>query len=285
MKKIAFFGTSHTYGSCSDVKNDRIDHAWPEHMAERLGADHLNFGLPGSTNFEMQIIFNETINDGLLDDVDTVIIEPRLSYDHILWNNYDKNHEGTRPLYAMTKAGSNHFGHRHDHYDELGNFHCGNKCDSLHHKYVQEINLNNLDNKIEYERKMKKPIHRLMLDKMRHAVETIYYYNQDDMGMLYQSYQYLRVWGTMCKLLDKKFYWMNWSSIYGENKKDAILDPYFQDILDLCINPQKSVTDFMARKMKDENKNYVCECNHHNVEAQPIIAEFLIENIKKIDSK
>ena len=273
MKKVAFFGSSHTYGSCSDVENERIDHAWPEHVAEKLGVDHLNFGLPGCPNLEIQILLTEAINDGLLDDVDTVIMEPRLSYDHILWNNYDRDHQGTLPLYARTKSGQVRFGAEKS------------KRTSLHHKYVQEINLNSLDSTEEYERKMKRPIHKLMLDNLRRAVETLYYYNQDAMGTLYQSYQYVRTWKSMCDMLDKKFYWMNWSSIYGENKDNAILDSYFQDILDRCINPHLSVWDFMQKKSLNHNKNYFCGCKHFNVQAQPFIAEFVIENIKRVDNQ
>ena len=165
MNKIAFFGTSHTYGNCTDVDLNRIDHAWPEQVAERLNVDHLNFGMPGAPNIEIQILLTEAINNGLLDDVDTVIVEPRLTHDWILWDNYNLEHEGTQPFYARTKAGHKEYG--------IGE----SKNKSAHNKYVQEVGLYQINNTKDYELKMGKSINRLMLNKFRHALETISYYN------------------------------------------------------------------------------------------------------------
>ena len=273
MNKIAFFGTSHTYGSCSDIQDDQspecISHAWPEQVAEIFNANHLNFGLPGSPNIEIQILLVEAFTNGLLDDVDTIIIEPRLSHDHILWNNHNKSHEGTQPLYARTKAGHKEFGIKEA------------KNKSIHHRYVQELNINNLDNTKEYERKMKKPIHKLMLNKLRHCVETLHYYNQDTVGMLYQSYQYVKTWKIMCESIDKKFYWINWTSTVN----DSMLNEYFKDINDCCLNLDLSVADFMAAKTSDEKQNYFCGCKHFNVKAQPHIAKFIAKRLKKLTTR
>jgi len=273
MKKIAFFGTSHTYGNCTDVELNRIDHAWPEQVAERLDVDHLNFGMPGAPNIEIQILLTEAINNGLLDDVDTIILEPRLTHDWILWDNYNLEHEGTQPFYARSKAGHEEFGISES------------KRKSAHNKYVQEVGLYQINNTRDYELKMGKSINRLMLNKFRHSLETISYYNWNTIGLLYQSYQYLRTWKTMCESIDKKFYWINWEAFfsrtnrYKQSKGHENLDNDFKDIKSCCINTDMSVADYMTTKSISENKNYLCGCKHFNVEAQKHIAEFIIEKL------
>ena len=93
MNKIAFFGTSHTYGQCSDLPNDIVDKPWANHLADKLNADILNYGLTGATNFEIQVIINEALDAGYLEDVDTVILEPRLFWDSIMVHNkYNTGH-------------------------------------------------------------------------------------------------------------------------------------------------------------------------------------------------
>ena len=87
--KIAFFGTSHTYGDCKEGVSAHEDFfkyletPWPDIFAKKLDKDFYNFGVGGADNMTMLDTVLDAFSQGKMDDVDTVILEPRLTFDTV----------------------------------------------------------------------------------------------------------------------------------------------------------------------------------------------------------
>ena len=63
-------------------------------------------------------------------------------------------------------------------------------------------------------------------------------------------------------------------------KKDFIYFDNDKNLMDGCLNPDKSVRDYIygfCQQNDEPSRDYLCSCNHFNQKAQPRITEYLLQ--------
>ncbi len=284
--KIAFFGTSHTYGDCAegishyDGQKKFVKTPWPELFAKQLNKEFYNFGIGGSDNMTMLDAILEAFSRGTMDEVDTLILEPRLSYDAI---RLPYDYIGYKPK-ANSEYGPNEYT---THWLDTG-------------RHTQEHNwpdtfprteelwvrfaLMDLKDEAQFRRRMNADylgnIHdRDLEDKdIKKFVELSKLYVSNSHYLDYLNFQFIKNVYTICKGYGIKFYWLNFESnrfqkfftdereVYWENE---------QQLLDLCINPKQIVRNYIKEAKLAQDPE--CSCGHFNDYAQPYISAYLIK--------
>lgn len=256
MGKIAFFGTSHTWGDCAEEPNGCVSNPWPQFVAK----DSLNYSMSGATNFELSVIINEAFLLNYLDEVDTVILEPRTGFSALMWNKLEEGFElGNDPLIKSSW--------------EFRNI----KTDCPHFNWTIEIGTGDFMSDERIRRKIfgkgGNLISKLEIDEIKKSVSTYSIQNGNTNSMLYQNLNFIRTVKLLCDAYNKKFYWVNWETA---DHVDIKLHPsMFEDVLDCCLNPEMS----MKRYIFNIDKKLSCSCGHLNAKAQPIIAKFITEKL------
>ena len=255
MSKTAFFGTSHTCGDCAEEPTGYIPNPWPKLVDDTA----YNYSMSGATNFELSVIINEAFSLNYLDDVNTVILEPRLSFSALMWNRLEENLiVGNDPLIKSTTEFTN------------------TDADCAHHYFTTEVGTGDFMNDERIRRKVfgknGNLISKMEINDIKQSVTTYLVNNGNTNSMLYQNLNFVKTIMLLCKAYNKEFYWIDWEL---PPHVDIHLHSMFDDVMNCCLNPDKSVKGFIL----DKNKNYVCSCGHLNAKAQPLIAEFIKERL------
>lgn len=268
MNKIAFFGTSHTYGQCNDLPNGIVDKPWVGHLSDSLNTELLNYGLRGATNFDIQVLINEALDAGYLEDVDTVILEPRLYWDSIMVQN--KYNSGS--LNNTSNNKDNLIGKTRQYLDTV--------VSPWHYSIALELSIGDFEvhkhfnekyfctDDIDFQ-------HRLERKDLNKLVELYTLFVEHTNFMIYKNLEFVRTIQNLCYALGKKFYWINWES---SNSINSDVFPLHQTVLNSCLNTDISIKDYMTRI---HGVKYLCSCSHWNEEAQPLISEFIYKRLNK----
>lgn len=265
MSKIAFIGTSHTYGDCSDVESGYMPKQmlWSSILGRMLGKKVLNFGDSGATNFELQVIINDAFSEGYLDDVDTIIFEPRISHngacisppkEESLDDSFDTS------LIKITREfedESHRFFHQLIYHSATYN-----DVEDIDHAHMRYFN----------DQEPLTPAQAAMLKQLRHYI-SLHYVLLKEETMVYKGLELVRNLQNLCKLSNKKLYWVNWEC---EETTSLRMNPRFDPVLEDCLNPDLSIRNHINRT---HGKHLQCECHHFGIEAQNYIAQFLLERI------
>jgi len=267
MNKIAFFGTSHTYGQCRDLPDEVVKKPWTNILAEKCGIESVNFGLPGSTNFEIQIVINEALQNGDLDNVDTIIVEPRLSFDD---------------LQVLNKYNDGEFCNTANNKDDLITV-TRQYIDTIHSPWHRSISMTlGLGDFYNLDHFKKKYFNMVALDT-KHTLEQKDLQNfvnqyalivEHNKFLVYKNIEFMKTLQLLMESLGKKFYWINWECGYPIDKN---IYPKQKDVIKNCLNTDISVKDYMTEKY---GKQYLCSCSHWNEEAQSLISEFVLKRLK-----
>jgi len=282
--KIAFFGTSHTYGDCAEgiTKNKKklfkyLETPWPELFAKKLNKEFYNFGIGGSDNMTILDAILEAFSRGIMDDVETVILEPRLSFDTVkvpFCNiGYTKRPEGLEDREDYSSHWLDHA--RHTKIDDPTM--PMPKTESLWTRFAL-MDLNDPDafsrridgvyNEPEYNKTMEdRDIQKyVQLDKL---------YVSGSKYLQYLNLQFIKNVYQLCKGHGIKFYWLNWESFLWER-----FTPFFEQdnhLMELNITPFKCVMTYMDKDVPGDIKDFQCSCGHFNQKAQHYITQFLTQ--------
>ena len=265
MSKIAFFGTSHTYGDCSDVETGFMPKhvLWSSLLGRMLDKEVLNFGNSGTTNFELMVILNDAFSEGYLDDVDTIVFEPRLSHDAICIsppNEESLDDSFNSSLIKITRE----FERRKYRFFHQLMYHSAthNDVESIEHAHMRYFD----------DQEPLTAMQDVILKRLKQHVSLYYMFLKEE-TIIYKGLQLVRNLQTLCKLSNKKLYWVNWEC---EETTDMRMNPILDPILEDCLNPDVSIRNHINRTY---GKHLQCECHHFGVEAQKYIAQFLLERI------
>lgn len=265
MNKVAFFGTSHTYGQCNDLPNGIVDKPWTNYLSEDL----LNFGIRGATNFEIQIIINEALDAGYLEDVDTVILEPRLFWDSIMV----QNKYNTGYINDTSNNKDNLIGKTRQYIDTV--------VAPWHYSIAKELSIGDFEvhkhfnekyfctDDIDFEQRLERK-------DLNTLVKLYTLFVEHTNFMIYKNLEFVKTIQNLCNALGKKFYWINWES--SSNAINSEVFPLHQSVLDSCLNTDISVKDYITRM---HGVKFLCSCSHCNEEAQPLIGEFIHRRLNK----
>ena len=277
--KIAFFGTSHTYGDCAEGINHHegqvrfVEKPWPVWFAKKLNKEFYNFGIGGADNTTMLDAILEAFNRGTMDDVDTLILEPRLSFDTVRLP-YDHTGYNVSPEGKYGKIDySTHWLDAGRHTQE----HDWSQPTPLTESLWIRFALMDLDNDANFKRRMNADYigninDKSMVDKdIRKYVELTKLYNTNSKYLEYLNLQFIKNVYMLCKGHGIDFYWLNFESPNFENIKTFFDND--KNLIDVCLNPDKTVRSYMHSK----KLNYVCSCGHFNEEAQPYISSYLLQ--------
>ena len=267
MNKIAFFGTSHTHGQCNDLPEDRVVKPWTNCLADSFNAECLNFGLMGATNFELQVLVNEAIGLGYLEDVDTVVMEPRLSFDDLTVKNkfnngsFNNTQDNLGKLIGFTRQ-----------YIDIGE-------PPWHYSINRTLGLGDFKDLKGFNQKyfnsdIVTTEQRLERSELEKLVNLHALFVEHNTLMVYKNLEFMNTMKNLFNSLDKKFYWINWECGIKINSKTF---PLHSTIIQYCLNSDISIKDYMINM---HNKKYLCSCSHWNEEAQPLIGEFISKRLK-----
>lgn len=279
--KIAFFGTSHTYGDCAEgISHNKgqkkfVAKPWPVWFAKKLNKEFYNFGIGGSDNTTILDAILEAFNRGTMDDVDTLILEPRLSFDTVRLPYDNINYD----VIAENKWGkidySTHWLDAGRHTQEYDWSQPTPLTESLWIRFA----LMDLDNPEKFERRMN--ANYVGSDKAREDhdikkyVELTKLYTSSSKYLSYLNLQFVKNVYMLCKGHGIDFYWLNFESYPLENVK-----PFFdndKNLIDVCLNPIKNVRRHIYEMYSDNIKEYECSCRHFNEKAQPYISSYLLQ--------
>tara|TARA_B100000989_G_scaffold288187_1_gene258634 strand:+ start:1194 stop:2078 length:885 start_codon:yes stop_codon:yes gene_type:complete len=282
--KIAFFGTSHTFGDCAEGINHHegqlrfVEKPWPVWFAKELNKEFYNFGIGGADNTVMLDAILEAFNRGTMDEIDTLILEPRLSFDTVRLP-YDHIDYNVKPEFEKDE-------------NELGKIDYSTHWldDARHtkeHDWAQptplteslwiRFSLMDLNNDKNFESRMKADYigdinDKSMVDKdIKKYVELSKSYNTGSKSLEYLNLQFIKNVYMLCKGYGIDFYWLNFEAPDFENIKTFFDND--KNLIDVCLNPDKTVRSYMHSK----KLNYVCSCGHFNEEAQPYISSYLLQ--------
>lgn len=273
---IAFFGTSHTYGDCSE---GILNKTWPQLFSLNLNKECYNYGISGSDNITIIDAILEAFDRGLMEEVDTVILEPRLDFDSVKlpFDHID---------YAPNKD-FKHTGHGLDNSRYMQE-HTASKP-VLTEKYWVSFALEDLKSKSQFKQKLNAKYNgtsQLQQDKdITKFVELTKLYHSQTNYMRYINYQFIKNVYHICKGYGIKFYWINWESDEFEN-----FSIFFENdkyLLDLCLNKKENVRTYFDRMFGKEKtiQEYLCSCKHFNQNAQSVITSYLIDGYNKRNNK
>ena len=290
--KIAFFGTSHTYGDCAEgISHHKhqtkfVADPWPKLFAEKLNKEFYNFGIGGSDNMNILDAILEAFNRGVMDEVDTLILEPRLAFDTVKlpYDNIDYDiieedfttKENREPTHWLD------FGR---HYQEHDWAMPAPQPEKLWARFA----LHDLENEERFKSKLRAkyvgdPKQKSFVDKdIKKFVELTKLYHSSTRYIDYKNFQFIKNVKTLCDGFGINFYWLNFEGLTRMRmggKKDFIYFDNDKNLMDGCLNPDKSVRDYIYEFCQHNNKpytDYLCSCNHFNQKAQPRMTEYLLQ--------
>lgn len=279
--KIAFFGTSHTYGDCAEGINHNpgqkkfVAKPWPALFAEELNKEFYNFGIGGSDNTTILDAILEAFNRGTLDDVDTLILEPRLSFDTVRlpYDNIDYN------VMAENKWGkidySTHWLDAGRHTQEYDWSQPTPLTESLWVRFA----LRDLEDPEQFQRRMNADYvgnDKEMQDKdIKKYVELTKLYISNSRYMDYLNLQFVKNIYMLCKGHGIDFYWLNFESYPFQNVKTFFDND--KNLIDVCLNPTDNVRVHIRKLFPETFREFECSCTHLNEKAQPYISSYLIK--------
>lgn len=283
--KIAFFGTSHTYGDCNEGVNTApglfkyVETPWPELFAKELGKDFYNFGIGGSDNMVILDTVLEAFDRGIMDEVDTVILEPRLQFDtvklpyqHIGYKKIDEDEDDGPSTHWIEHA-------RHTKVDNP------RVPSPLTEKFWCRFALNDLKDPALFQRRIDGiytgPEHqKTMEDKdIRKYVELEKLFLTETKYLQWLNFQFIKNVYQLCKANGIKFYWLNWEGFSWESFK-----PFFESdnhLMELNLTQDKCVRTYMDQDVPGNIKDWECSCGHFNQKAQFYIAKYLTREYDK----
>lgn len=284
--KIAFFGTSHTYGDCAEgVSTHRdqkkfVKRTWCEYFAKTLNKEFHNFGIGGSDNMVQLDSILEAFNRGKMDDVDTLILEPRLSYDTVRlpYDNIGYKAKG------QTEFGSiDYTTHWHDTGRDIQIPAWPDPYPFTENLWAR-FNLNDLKSEQKFQHRLNADYLGSQHDKpmedkdIRKFVELSKLYLTDSQYLDYMNFQFIKNVYILCKTAGIDFFWINWESNRFFNRfmqEDNLFFENDRHILDLCLHHDNTV----RYHIKELNLPYEveCTCGHFNDYAQPYISSYLIK--------
>lgn len=263
MSKIAFLGTSHTYGYCEDVHDSQIDDkdTWVSLLSQKLKKQYYNFGYNGATNKDLLNIFVEMHNNGYLDKIDTVIVEPRITLTPVKADatsflnikNSTNVYDAKASILDMTRNNKDY---------NVSKSGCilpesSSWYKNISFKYPTEFFYKKLeDSKIK--RKYINDyleLHSIVAGGDLVVVETA---------------DTLKVIKAMCELKNIKFKWIWWSMPNWKVDKK-----YFGEVYEHLINKSATIEHHFHKK-----ENVYCSCGHLKKEKQPEVADILYEGLK-----
>jgi hypothetical protein len=279
--KIAFFGTSHTFGDCKEGINHNegqvrfVETPWPALFAKKLNKEFYNFGIGGSDNMTMLDAILEAFNRGTMDDVDTLILEPRLSFDTVRLPYDNINYD----VMAESKWGkidySTHWLDVGRHTQEYGWPQPIPLTESLWIRFA----LMDLDNVQQFTRRMNADYvgsDKSIEDKdIRKYVELTKLYISNSKYLYYLNLQFIKNVYMLCKGHGIDFYWLNFESYDFEDTKTFFDND--KNLIDVCLNPIKNVRTHIREIQPDKFKEFQCSCTHFNDKAQPHISSYLLK--------
>lgn len=282
--KIAFFGTSHTYGDCAEGINHNegqvrfVEKPWPYFFAKKLNKEFYNFGIGGSDNTTILDAILEAFNRGTMDDVDTLILEPRLSFDTVRLPydniNYDVMSESE---YGKIDY-STHWLDTGRHTQEYDWSQPWPLTESLWIRFA----LMDLKDPEQFKKRMNADyvgnIHdkRLEDEDIKKYVELTKLFVTNTRYLYYLNLQFIKNVYMLCKGNGIDFYWLNFESYDFENVKTFFDND--QNLIDVCLNPIKNVRRHIYETSNTDAKiQFECSCKHFNQRAQPYISSYLIQ--------
>lgn len=279
--KIAFFGTSHTYGDCAEGishnKNQKkfLKNPWPALFAKKLNKEFYNFGIGGSDNTTMLDAILEAFNRGTMDDVDTLILEPRLSFDTVRlpYDNINYN------VMAESKWGkidySTHWLDAGRHTQE----HDWSQPTPLTESLWIRFALIDLNKEEKFKKRMNADYvgsDKSIEDKdIRKYVELTKLYMSNSKYLYYLNLQFIKNVYMLCKGHGIDFYWLNFESYPFEDVKTFFDND--KNLIDVCLNPTKNVRTHIREIQPEKFREFECSCKHFNDKAQPHISSYLLK--------
>ena len=264
MKRIAFLGTSQTYGYCEDLNGSQIDDkdTWVALLSKKLKKQYYNFGHNGATNKDLLNIFVEMHNKGYLDKVDTVIVEPRITLTPVKadatsflkvksdTNVYDIN----TSIIDMTRNNKDY------NVSKLG---CTLPESSLWYKNISF----NYPTEFFYKKLGEPNIKKRYIDNYLELHSLV---AGGDLVVV-ETADILKVIKAMCELKNIKFKWIWWSMPYWETDKK-----YFGEVYEHLINKSATIEHHFT-----EREDVYCSCGHLKKERQPEVADILYKELKQ----
>ena len=270
MNKIAFIGTSFTYCYCADQYADRLkeENTWPYLLAQKLNKDHLNFGLNGASNQDLLEVFIELSNQGYLDEIDQLIIEPRTTSTPVRIDGEDF-------LKLEESFGSNKF---------------NNNLTILHTtRHNKNYDFTSADNqwagKSKYYRNVApgwptdffyKKLENSKLKKqyIENYLEQHAYVIGDYVTALEIS-NMLSIIKIVCDLKGIKFNWIYWP--FFENWNKICNEQIFGNMYEYLINKTESIESYI---LKNNTHDLYCSCQHFNDSVQPQVADYIYQGLQ-----
>ena len=287
--KIAFFGTSHTFGDCAEgishheKQKKFVAKPWPVWLAKKLNKQFYNFGIGGCDNMSMLDAILEAFKRGTMDEVDTLILEPRLNFDTVKLPYDNTNYEPKKADFL--KRNKMNF----THWLDFGRHHREHKWSTpapLTEYFWARFALYDLEEGERFRNKLRAdyvgdPKEKPFVDKdIKSYVELGKLYESKSIYVDYVNVQFIRNVKLICDAHGIDFYWVDFEGHtkkeINQNKNKVFKDHiYNKEVMDVCLNPEESVRKYIRDRYKYED--YICSCYHFNERAQAIISEYLLQ--------
>lgn len=279
--KIAFFGTSHTYGDCKEGVSAHEDFfkyletPWPDIFAKKLDKDFYNFGVGGADNMTMLDTVLDAFSQGKMDDVDTVILEPRLTFDTVKVPYDNTGYE--RDWRKESRSPSMHW-IDHARHTKISDPSMEMPLSERFWTRFALIDLKDTDafnKRIRGTYKGSTYEKKLADEDIKKYVELDKLFVSHSKYLKYLNLQFIKNVYLLCKPNGIKFYWLNWEGFAWEK-----FTPFFEqdnNLMELNITPSKCVTSYMDKDVPGNLKDWQCSCGHFNQKAQDYIAEYLLQ--------
>lgn len=262
MKKIAFLGTSHTYGYCEDMPDGQINDKdiWVSLLAQKLKKQYYNFGHNGATNKDLLNIFVEMHNNGYLDKIDTLIVEPRITLTPVKADatsflkveNNTNVYNADASILDMTRNNKDY---------NVSKSGCTLPESSLWYKNISfKYPTEFFYKKLEDSNIKRKYINDyLELHSMIAGGDLV----------VVETADILKVIKAMCELKNIEFKWIWWSMPNWKVDKK-----YFGEVYEHLINKSATIEHYFHKK-----ENVYCSCGHLKKEKQPEVADILYKEL------
>jgi hypothetical protein len=283
MGKLAFFGTSHTQGICNDFESELVPVSYVTFVGHLLNRPVKNLGLSGINNETMLAAITKSFREGILDDCDTIIIEPRLDYDYtsLPFDNM-QNPPDINPADKLSDELD--FAREFNTVGSVSTRPMLHTVESSMKKRLSFYNSPSLrslqDNLYGTNKAGPKP----SIDELNDIIEYLRLtslYMNNTAFIRHRNLEFIQTVHEMCKLSGKKFYWMNYEVEHLDVR--TIMKHITDEVVDVCLNPENSIRGELKK-----NKNYkdlLCGCKHLNGDAQIKIAELIVKGIKACENK
>ena len=224
----------------------------------------------------------EAFNRGIMDEVDTLILEPRLAFDTVKlpYDNIDYNiiekefttKENREPTHWLD------FGRHYQEYDWA-------MPAPLPEKLWARFALHDLDSERRFRARLRAdyigdPKEKSLVDAdIKKYTELTKLYHSSTKYIDYKNFQFIKNVKTICEGYGIDFYWLNFEGL-SRMKKDFIHFDNDKNLMDVCLNPHQSVRYYIHEFCNYDDKmymEYMCSCQHFNDKAQPHISSYLLQ--------